>query len=61
MENKEKPIKADLRTNPDKFKIKPFNPDTHERVLVTFANGTTGYLERKKVDGDDFGNKSQRA
>ena len=45
---KKKVEKQDLRKNPDKYFVKPFNPETHERVWVTFLNGTAGWVERRR-------------
>jgi hypothetical protein len=43
-----KPVKHDLSKNPDKYKVRTFDPDYYERVLKVFPNGTTGWVERKR-------------
>ena len=41
-------VKHDLSKNPDKYKVRTFDPDYYERVLKVFPNGTTGWVERKR-------------
>jgi hypothetical protein len=47
-EEKKRPEKADLSRNPDKYKVRKFDPLKYELVKIQFSNGTTGYVERKK-------------
>ena len=46
--DKKKPEKHDLNKNPDKYRVRIFDPSHYERVLQVFPNGSTGWVERRK-------------
>jgi len=47
-EDKKRMEKADLNKNPDKYRVKQFDPSNYELIKTQFPNGTFGYVERKK-------------
>lgn len=47
-QEKKRKEKHDLTKNPDKYRIRKFDPAKYERVLTTFPNGTSGWVERRK-------------